>query len=87
MTEKDDLHRVGNLEIEYAVKGCKITVYGKKAVLTEGHKGIKRFSCDEASFKTAESDLYIIGKALRLSHISRGVALIEGEITSVEYGE
>lgn len=61
----------------------KYIVYGGKAVVIEGHKGIVKFCSDRMEFRVSEGRLCVLGVGLTLRQMAGGVAILIGRVNSV----
>lgn len=68
-------------------EGPKITISGRGQILVENYYSIVNFSETEIRLETAEGDVYFRGKGLVLKVILSTELRIEGELSSLSFGE
>jgi sporulation protein YqfC len=72
---------------DVAGEGPKITITGRRQVLIENFISILNFSEEEIRLETAEGDVCLYGKGFVLKVMLAKELSIEGELSSVSYGE
>ena len=71
------------LELSSLVSQGKYAVYGNRAAVVEGHRGIAEYSKDKVSFLFGKSVLEISGADLTIKCLSGNYAVIGGSISCV----
>lgn len=66
------------------IKQRSYTVLGESMVVVEGQKKVLSVNAEEISFEYGKKTLAVRGQGLKLKTISKGFAVVEGKIDSVE---
>lgn len=69
---------------DISVGAAKLSIYGKKRVLIENHKGILHYSENEIILNAKGMTVKILGDGITISAMDKKDMLITGRILSVE---
>lgn len=80
----EELYKYLNPELVSAMGGHKIVLYSSFVAVIEGQKGLKILSSERITFKLKKGFAEIKGNNLVLAVLSRGQAVVTGEIKNIE---
>lgn len=66
---------------------AKLTLYGKKRVIVERHKGIAVYREDEIKINSNQGLICIKGSGLTIRNYGKDDIIIDGEFETIAYGE
>ncbi len=82
---KNKIASVFELPVEAAAGAVRIIVHDNTDIFLENHKGIVRYTQNNASIRAGTFDINIKGKDMELSGLGKENLIIKGQISAIEF--